>query len=178
MSGLQQQTFTSSYNSDDYICAFIEHRRICPAGKYPLPRSADVRIWKSQSIQLPSDKELFSLIGGLNGKKAIVTPRGAPKDIALGTDRYFRPSIVRTTDARGKPLKLTQVRYAPSDFHTPGWLTPDEYESIMLLHRLQRGFANADTENPYFNALARMRKLEGQKKTVRFVFWFTTFSPL
>lgn len=108
--------------------------------------------------------------GGVDGS---TTPERATRYHEEYGRRYrgdYKPMRVTTYAAEGVESRLTGVEHdgKPThvehpDWHTPSWLTPDEWE---------RAIGDESYTDEYRALLAAMRVLERAGHDVRVVFWF------
>lgn len=127
------------------------------------------------------DYRVFGRMAGVRGGEAIVEPRGIPDDLGYMADKSEKGWWLYISSAPGdvSPEKAQEwhkvcgKRLRPEsgmprwiehpDWHTPSWLTPDEFASAIAV----------DGVDPQYGALlAAMRHLEKSGFEVRFVFWF------
>lgn len=133
------------------------------------------------------DYGMFGFMAGVRGDGPPVTaPRGVPKDmdwVARGDFTLFVTANEERADDDGYVPKERADRYLADgsserwdddrithpDWHTPGWLTPDEFDAAI---KAREGAWPQYPVDPRYKAiLAAMRSL-AESGDARLVFWF------
>lgn len=150
--------------------------------------------WRNfgKEFELDRSYDLFEKFAGVRGlvRNAIVPPRGVPGDIAFitrsqytfvvldGKEEIHEECATTRKNAERWIANKSSVYFNDNksfvtnpDWHTPSWLTLEEYETALYEMKIQW---NGDV-NPCYNAvLAAMKNLNDDERVseVRLVFWF------
>ena len=156
--------------------------------------------WQFCHARFPREYSLFALMaGGLRDprwEKGLPFPvKGLPERLSGLTEWEYTLRVTddeelatmkgwcTTSQAKDWTTPLDDYWPAPSiwiddqhttishpDWHTPSWLTPDEFE--ICLKRFEEQFTDAQAEPECWAILAAMRALEEHGYPARLVFWF------
>lgn len=149
--------------------------------------------WRNFGSEFRLDRSygLFEKFAGVRGSatRAIVRAKGIPSDIAFNTrcaytlvvldrDETHEEGATTRKDAERWISQKSSVYFnndksfvTHPDWHTPSWLTLEEYEKALYEIKIEW---NGDV-NPCYNAvLAAMKNLNDDERIteVRLVFWF------
>lgn len=127
------------------------------------------------------DYLMFGLLAGVRRDGCIYEPRGIPQNIGFTVKSAYHLFVIDgETDSEGMTSRENADRWVNSgiseyieenwitnpDWHTPSWLTVEEYENVLKAREQDVDYGTPDQE--WYAILAAMKTL----KNARFVFWF------
>lgn len=133
-------------------------------------------------LNIDRDYDLFGAMANVRTGGAVVPPRGIPEDMAYAADGRWWLYITEAREDYGCVSVETAEQYQRlgsrvrkdkdgktrwvehPDWHTPSWMTAEEFSSALEKSGHRGDVANA--------ALAAMFYLDGQSSNSRIVFWF------